>query len=100
MTRFLCVNYSASLALFIEQIVGFRPAQDETDAPHKRLCQPGMAGKAAIPDMQHFLAPDFVDVVEDLGFFRACLAGRFPARGPLMQVRQGGRAFSAGHQNL
>ena len=62
------------LFLLIEQVVVFGPAQDKASPPQKGLCQPGIACKAAIPDMHDVLAPQLVDIVEDLGFFAACLA--------------------------
>ncbi len=43
--------WCASSILFINEIIGFRPAQDKAGTPHKSLCQPGIACKAAIPNM-------------------------------------------------
>ena len=45
------LTWFAWLSLFIEQVVVFRPAQDKASPSQKGLCQPGIACKAAIPDM-------------------------------------------------
>jgi len=90
----------ASLFLFIKEMVGFGPAQDKAGTPHKDLCQPGIACKAAIPDVQDFLAPQLVDLIEDFGFFRACLTGSLAPGRPPMQMRQGGWSFVPENQHL
>jgi hypothetical protein len=68
-------------------------------APQKGLGEPGIARKAAIPDVRDFLAPQLVNVIEDLDFFDACLAGRLASGGPPMHVCEGGRALPTNHDH-
>lgn len=86
--------------LLIEQVVIFGPTQDKASASQKGLRQPGIAGKATIPNMQNLLAPQLVDLIEDLGFFGAYLTGSLASGRPPMQVSQGGRAFVSKDQHL
>src|SRR5512134_1056848 len=72
----------AALSVLIQQSIVFGPAQEKTSTPHKGLGEPRIACKAAIPNMQDFLAPELVNVIKNLGFFGPHLAGGFATSGP------------------
>jgi len=52
----------------------------------ENLGQPGSASEATIANMQHFFAPDLVNVAQNILFFVSFLALRFPACGPPAHV--------------
>ena len=48
--------------ILIEQVIVFRPAQDKVSAMQEGLGEPGVAGKTTVLDMQHLIAPQFIDL--------------------------------------
>ncbi len=87
----------ASLSLFIQETIILGPAQNETSPLHKDLRQPGGACKAAIPDMEHFFAPQSIDLSQNRTFFRPFQARLLTPRRPPVQVRKRWAVFVPHH---